>query len=71
MEHVEIGYGVKVENCILSRHTKIGEKAELKDCESVPGAEISGGASYKGVRLSSKMSMAVASSDEDEDDEEE
>ncbi|KAG8812355.1 hypothetical protein FRC17_002063 [Serendipita sp. 399] len=68
MEHVEIGDGVKVENCILSRHTKIGDKAELKDCESVPGAEIPAGASFKGVRLTSKMSMKTTSSDEEDEE---
>jgi len=61
MEHVQLGdwcetssstrttltfYRVKVENCILSRHTKVGEKTQLKDCESAPGADIKGGGKY-------------------------
>lgn len=61
MEHVQLGdwyepfYSlrrahiverVKVENCILSRHTKVGEKTQLKDCESIPGADIKGGSKY-------------------------
>ena len=31
---------VKVENCVLSRQTRVAEGATLKDCESRPGAEI-------------------------------
>ena len=31
---------VKVENCILSRQTRVAEGATLKDCESMPGAEV-------------------------------
>jgi ADP-glucose pyrophosphorylase len=61
MEHVQLGdwYGpfyslkrahiverVKIENCIISRHTKVGEKTQLKDSESVPGADIKGGGEY-------------------------
>jgi translation initiation factor eIF-2B subunit gamma len=61
MEHVQLGdwyesllflksahivERVKIENCILSRHTKVGEKTQLKDCESIPGADIKGGGQY-------------------------
>ena len=31
---------VKVENCVLSRQTRVAEGATLKDCESRPGAEV-------------------------------
>ena len=39
-------HSVKVENCILSRQTRVAEGATLKDCESRPGAEVIA----KGVR---------------------
>ena len=38
---------VKVENCVLSRQTRVAEGATLKDCESRPGAEVRA----KGARL--------------------
>ena len=33
-------HSVKVENCVLSRQTRVGEGATLKDCDSRPGAEV-------------------------------
>lgn len=70
---------VRIENCIISRHSKIGDKSELKDCESIPGAEIQGNSecitqlspvadsgcigSYKGVRLDGSETMRSAPSD--------
>jgi len=63
MEHVQLGDWVKVENCILSRHTKVGEKTQLKDCESIPGADIKGGASYQGVSLDGTETVNTVSED--------
>ena len=44
---------VKVENCVLSRQTRVAEGATLKDCESRPGAEVRA----KGAKLEQTIYM--------------
>ena len=42
---------VKVENCVLSRQTRVAEGATLKDCESRPGAEVIAKGERKGQTI--------------------
>lgn len=48
---VAYSYSAKIENSILCNNVRIGEKAQIKDCELGAEYEVEAGADLKGERL--------------------
>jgi translation initiation factor eIF-2B subunit gamma len=43
--------GARLENAVLANNVRVGEKAQIKDCEFGPGFEAKPGAVIKGERM--------------------
>jgi len=63
-----IAEGAKIDGCILSRYTRVGEKAELTKCQSQAGYEVEAEERFKGERLEIN-NWAEGSSEEEYDEE--
>lgn len=48
---VRLSFSAKIENSILCNNVRIGEKAQVKDCELGAEFEVEAGADLKGERL--------------------
>jgi len=51
MDHVEVLDGAKIENCIVSQNARIGERAQLRDCQLQAGWMVPDDGMHKGEQL--------------------